>query len=103
MGAELMGRCDPGVESAGSSLLRVGWRPRWDSIYHKGSACSGTFGRISAGILMAPKRLGASHLDVVCEWPFATRSHAVQRKWCQRVRLEQVVQSRDRNQEPTLG
>lgn len=47
---------------------------------------------------MAPRRLGASHLDLVCVWPFATRSHAAQKKWCQRVRLEQGVQSLGRNQ-----
>lgn len=103
VGAEFMGRCDLGAESAGSSLLWVGWRARWDSIHYKGSACSGTLGRISAGILMAPRRLGASHLDLVCEWRFATRSRAVQRKWCQRVRLGQEVQCQGRNREPTLG
>lgn len=85
-----------------SSLLRAGWRAWWDSIHHKESACSGTLGRISAGILTAPRRLGASHRDQVCEWPFATRSHAVQRKWCPKVRLEQEVEE-GRNQEPIWG
>lgn len=59
---------------------------------------SGTFVRISAGILMAPRRLGASRLDLVCAWPSATRSHAALKKWCQRVRLEQGVQTLGRNQ-----
>lgn len=88
VGAGSMGRCEPGAESASSSLLQASWRAWWDSIHYKGSACSGTFGRISAGILTAPRRLGASHRDLACEWPFATRSHAVRRKWCPRVSLE---------------
>ncbi|XP_030099920.1 hepatocyte growth factor-like protein isoform X4 [Mus musculus] len=33
---------------------------------------------------MAPRRLGASHLDLVCAWPSATRSHAALKNWCQR-------------------
>lgn len=92
--AEFVGRWDLGAEpevSAYCGLAGGLGDP-------KGSDYSGTFVRISAGILMAPRRLGASHLDLVCVWPFATRSHAAQKKWCQRVRLEQGVQSLGRNQ-----
>lgn len=54
---------------------------------------SGTFVRISAGILMAPRRLGASRLDLVCAWPSATRSHAALKKWCQRAATTAQVNS----------
>lgn len=87
-GGRAYGKVGPGGGARGSSLLRVGWWARWDPTRDKGSDYSGTFVRISAGILMAPRRLGASHLDLVCAWPSATRSHAALKNWCQRVRLE---------------
>lgn len=97
-GGRAYGKVGPGDGARGSSLLRVGWWARWDPTRDKGSDYSGTFVRISAGTLTAPRRLGASHLDLVCAWPSATRSHAALKNWCQRVRLEQGVQSLGRNQ-----
>lgn len=74
-----------------------------DPTRDKGSDYSGTFVRITAGILMALRRLGASHLDLVYEWPSATRSHAAQKKWCQRVRLEWGLGGTLPGQESTQG
>lgn len=92
------GKVGSGGGARGFRLLRVGWWARWDPTRDKGSYYSGTFVRISAGILMAPRRPGASHLDLVCAWPSATRSHAARRKWCQKVRLKGGgVQSLGRN------
>lgn len=87
-GGGAYGKVGPGGGARGSRLLRVGWWARWDPTRDKGSDYSGTFVRISAGILMAPRRPGASHLDLVCAWPSATRSRAALTKWCQRVRLQ---------------
>lgn len=97
-GSRTYGKVGPGGGARGSSLLRVGWWARWDPTLDKGSDYSGTFVRITAGILMAPRLLGASHLDLVYAWPSATRSHAAMKKWCQRVRLEQGVHCPGRSQ-----
>lgn len=79
-----MRRWDLGAEPEVPAYCGFGWWARWDPTLDKGSDYSGTFVRISAGILMAPRRLGASHLDLVCAWPSATRSHAALKNWCQR-------------------
>lgn len=97
--AELMGRWDLGAEPKGPAYCGLAAGLGGTPLSIRGvTDYSGTFVRITAGILMAPRLLGASHLDLVYAWPSATRSHAAMKKWCQRVRLEQGVHCPGRSQ-----